>query len=126
MLPISLHILQIFKSYYRLSWIEVNGTVYKKGVTVILDMDLLPNFGTIVDIVVINTDMYYLVCETLVTDCFSHHHFHAIQVQRPQTSKYVCIKQSELYDYSVLSTYTLSTHPDLYFVPLKYQLIENV
>ena len=125
MLPISLCIYFKYLNLYRLSWIEVNGTVYKKGVTVILDMDLLPNFGTIVDIVVINTDMYYLVCGTLVTDCFSHH-FHAIQVQRPQTSKYVCIKQSELYDYSVLSTYTLSTNPDLYFVPLKYQLIENV
>ena len=93
--------------------------------SVVLNMDLLPKCGTIVDIIVFSTDVHYLVCEVLLTDKFCHH-FHAIQAQKCQPVKHVCVKQSELYDHSVLFSYTIPTHPGLYFIPLKYQLIENV
>ena len=52
---------------FRLQWIEMNGTRYKKGGVVVLDMDLLPEFGVISDIIVFNTDEFYLVCDILFT-----------------------------------------------------------
>lgn len=87
-------------------------------------MDFLPQFGTIVDIVVLDTDMHYLVCESFVTDSFSHH-FHAYKAYKSHPIDYVVIKPSQLYDHSILAAYTLDTYPNFYFIPLKYQLMDK-
>ena len=50
-------------TFCSLSWIEVNGSVYKQGSVVVLGMeDGMPAFGIIEDIIVFCTDMFYLVC----------------------------------------------------------------
>ena len=61
---------------YRVSWLEVNGTIYKPGGVVVLSMEADPTFGLIEDIIVFSTDVFYLVCEELTTDCFNSH-FHS-------------------------------------------------
>ncbi len=71
-----------------------------------IGMDLLPQFGTIIDIVVFDTDVHYLVCKLFVTECFSHH-YHAFQAHKPHPQKYICVKQSHVYDHSVLAAYIL-------------------
>ena len=88
---------------------------------VVLDCDLLPQFGIIHEIVV--TDVYQplLVCEKITTNCFLPH-YHAYEVIRPKPPVFCICKQSELYDYSVLSLY----HVCSIFIPLKYFLVERV
>ena len=52
----------------------MNGSVYKQGSIVVLHMDkTLLSFGIVEDILVLLTDVYYLVCSVLVTEYFSHH-----------------------------------------------------
>lgn len=109
---------------YRLSWVEVNGTLYKHGMVAVLDVDLIPVFGVICDILVFNTDVYHFVCEILFTECFSHH-FHSYQTRKQVPVKYVCCKQSDLYDPTTLSSYSILSQPDILYIPLKYQLIDN-
>ena len=48
-------------------------------VVVVLSMDDVPTFAAIEDIVLLQTDVYTLVCSLLVTECFSHH-FHAFRI----------------------------------------------
>ena len=57
----------------RLTWVEISGTVYKKGMVVVIFMDLVPTFGIIHDIIVFNTDEFFLVCQRLSTVLFVHH-----------------------------------------------------
>ena len=109
----------------RLAWIDVNGTTYKKGSVVVLSMDLTPTFGVVKDIIVFETDIYYLVCEVLLTDCFSHH-FHAFKTCKQHPASYDICKQTDLYDHAVLSAYTILSQPNFLFIPLKYQLVERV
>ena len=58
--------------FYSLSWIEVYGFTYKPGCVVVLRMDgtNLPAFGIIEDVLVLCTEMFYLVYLALVTECF--------------------------------------------------------
>ena len=98
-----------------LSWIKVNGSVYKQGSVVLGMEDGMPTFGIIEDIVVFCTDMFYLVCSILFTECFSHH-FHAFQVHNISL---ICTPT--LYDTYVLAAYSVRSH---LYVMLKYQLIE--
>ena len=95
--------------------------MYSLQNVVVLDSDLLPQFGIIHDIVV--TDVYQplLVCEKLTTGCFSHH-YHAYEVIRLEPPVFCICKQSELYDYSVLSIY----HVFSLYIPLKYFLVEKL
>ena len=80
-----------------LTWIEVNGSVYKQGSVVVVGMDYgMPTFGIIEDIVFC-TDVFYFVCSILFTECFSHH-FHAFQVHKQHPEGYVICKPSALYD----------------------------
>ena len=109
---------------YRLTWVEISGTVYKLRGVVVLGMDLVPKFGLITDILVFDTDIYYLVCEVLFTVLYSHH-YHSYQVYKQSPIVYVCCKQCNLHDHTVLSAYSIPTQPSYLFVPLKYQLIEN-
>ena len=102
-----------------LSWIEVNGSTYKQGSVVDGNM---PSFGIIEDIVIF-TDMYYLVCSVLITECFSHH-FHAFKTYKQHPEGYVICKPSALHDRHVLAVYTILSSHALY-VPLTYQLVES-
>lgn len=81
----------------------------------------LPAFGIIEDILVFCTDVFYLVCSVLVTECFSHH-FHAYQTREQHREEYFVCKPASLYDTHVLTAYTTSSHPNSMYVPLKYQL----
>lgn len=107
----------------RLPWIEVHGTTYKRGSIVVLGVDLLPKFGVVRDITVCNTDIYYFVCEILVTECFSHH-FHAYQAHIQHPPFYNICKQSDLHDHTVLASSVISSQPNTMHILLQYQLIE--
>ena len=103
----------------RLNWIEVLGTCYKCGGIVVLSLNLLPNFGLILDIIILNVDDYFLVCEILHTICFNPH-FHSYEVCHHSSPSVVFVKQSDLVDYSVLAIYKKITD----FVTLKYHITE--
>lgn len=81
-----------------------------------LDCGLL-QFGIIHDIFINDVHQPILVCKTLATCHFSPH-YHSYEVIRPNPPLFCMRKQSELYDYSVLSVY-------LHFVTLKYYLVEK-
>lgn len=116
-LPVSV----LFFYTCRVSWIEISGTKYNRESVVILESNLLPEFGIIIDIIC-NSDQYYFVCKHLHTECFSPH-FHSYEVSIDDNI--VICNPSDLVDYNVLSLYRLSSHPN-YFVSLKYHLIEYV
>ena len=86
-------------------------------------MDTVPRFGIVKDIIVFHTDIHYLVCETLITECFSHH-FHAYQTCGQHPVEYTICKQANLYDHTVLTAYVISMQPHFFYVPIKYQLID--
>ena len=98
---------------FRLSWIQRNGTVYKTGALVVLDVGLTPVFGKICDLVAINTNDTYLVCEVMFTVRFNHH-FHSYEVSLSSPINYVLCKPSDLVDHNVLGLYRSQ------FVSLKY------
>ena len=68
--------------HYRVTWIQIQGTKYVEGYVVVLDSTkILPIFGMIINILLINSDEPYFVCEVLETEEFSSH-FHSFVVQR--------------------------------------------
>ena len=107
-----------------ISWVQLNGAMYKHGNIVVLSMDDVPTFGVIEDIIVLQTDVYYLVCSLLVTECFSHH-FHAFQVHKVQPTEYIISEPSTLHDTHVLGAYAIPSNPTAMYIPLKYQLMEQ-
>ena len=60
-----------------LSWIEVDGSTYKRGSVVLSVDETMPLFGIIEEIVFF-TDVYYLVCSVLITE----YHFHAFKTNK--------------------------------------------
>ena len=56
----SLHLymcfLHLFNLTFSVSWAKIGGTVYKRGATLVIENDLLPRFGKVIDIVVYNVD----------------------------------------------------------------------
>ena len=52
--------------FTRISWIEIGGTKYAKEDVVVLESNLLPLFGIIIDILYVS-EHYYFVCSTLHT-----------------------------------------------------------
>lgn len=102
---------------YRSSWVEISGTKYSIQNVVVLDCGLLPQFGIIHDIIINDVHQPILVCETLATCRFSPH-YHSYEVIHLNPPVFCIRKQSELYDYSVLSVYRN-------FVTLKYYLVEK-
>lgn len=105
---------------FRLQWVEIYGTKYKKGAIVVLDMDLVPEFGIISEIIVLHTDQYYFACETLYTHCFESH-LHSYLVSHDHS--YTIIKQADLYDFVTLSVYNINSN---LYIPLKYQLVDRI
>ena len=102
----------------RIAWLEVSGTKYRCRNVVVLEVDELPTFGIITDIVS-SSAQHYLICEVLFTICFSHH-FQAYEVC--STDEYRVCCQNESADHYVLSKYRVDGKD---FVPLKYHLINN-
>lgn len=100
----------------------MNGIVYKPDGVVVLDKDLVPTFGIIADLLVVDVDNYYLVCEVLSTECFNSH-FHAYEVEKVTNPTYIVCQVHQLPDHYMLSAYTLSSYSRSLFVPLKYNLI---
>ena len=98
---------------------EIKGTTYKKKSIVVIEMNLLPVSGVIEDIIVLDTD-YYFVCSVYKTN-FYFDHFHAFEVCEQSPLIYHVCKQTELYDYTPLSAYKINSNT---YIALKYQLIE--
>lgn len=110
--------------FIRISWLNINGTTYKKSGAVIVQMGLSPVFGKIHDLIIIenNTDNYFIVYEKLVTETFNHH-VHAYEVSVPNVPIYICCKSSDLIDHHVLGIYEFS---DSSYISVKYHIVENV
>ena len=62
----------------------------------------------------------FLVCEKLLHAVSAH--YHSYEVICPNPAVFCICKQSDLYDYSVLSLY----HVNSLFVSLKYYLVEKL
>ena len=84
-------------------------------------MNLLPTFGLVTDIIVLDVDNYFIVCEVLNTECF-HQRFHAYEVSRDPSPTFVFVKQVYLADHSMLGLYNTSCN----FVVLKYHVAEKI
>lgn len=119
-------LLFIFFSINRTPWAEINGITYKLGGVIILDMDYVnPKFGLIKDIFILNSEIFF-VSEILWTVSFVHH-FHSFLVYHADDPIDFCIcKQQDFYDHTMLSPYPCSDEHSSYYVPLKYQLIDNI
>ena len=102
-----------------------NGTIYKPNGVVVLDVDLVPTFGIITDILAIAVDNYHLICEVADTECF-HSHFHSYELHRNEDPNFVVCKHKELADHYVLSAYKLESYPDSLFVSMKYYVMDTV
>ena len=69
-------------NHYRISWLKINGRKFKQGRVIIQEMNLYLKFGLILEVLVFDVDNYFLVCDVLETECFSHH-YHVYEVSRP-------------------------------------------
>ena len=120
--------LEHFFRLHRSSWVKIGGTVYKTDDVAAVSSNLLPLFGRIIDIFIVDVSDCYFVFELLVTECFnSHYHAFEVRKQTQQPIQLVVCKQSDLIDYHVLGLYTIPVHDDhLTFVSLKYYLPENI
>ena len=76
-------------------------------------------FGLIKDIIVLDVDDYFLVCEALETECFNNH-FHAYEVSHDCLPSFVFVKQVSLADHSMLGLYKKANK---HFVVLKYLVV---
>lgn len=90
----------------------------------VLHVDNIPIFGDIIDIVIFDVDVFYLVCEEYNTECFNSH-FHAYEVYKHETPQYYVCRVNQLYDYYCLSKYELSSHSSVRFITLKYYLVDK-
>lgn len=69
----------------------MNGTEYKPNGAVVLEVDHIPTFGIITDILAMKVDNYYLVCELMDTECFNSH-FHSYEISRYASPHYIICK----------------------------------
>lgn len=84
-----------------------------------MDMELVPSFGILHDIIIVDNEFFF-VCKVLSTVSFEGH-FHSYLVTCENS--FSIITQANLYDHTTLSVYNISNS---FYIPLKYQLIENV
>ena len=87
-----------------------------------VESNLLPVFGIIMDIIWISNECYF-VCKKLHTECFISH-FHSYEVSE-NPSDIILRNHSDLADYNVLSYYTLSSRLN-YYICLKHHLVEDL
>ena len=110
---------------FSVTWAEINGTLYKPGAFVVVQSDLMPQFGKIEDIVIIDTDNSFFVVSIYKTNVFNSH-YHAYEVFSCKPSVYLLIRPNDLIDHHVLHLYNVLSHPHVSFIPLKYHIIENL
>ena len=77
--------------------------MYKPGGVVVLEVNVVPVFGIIRNILVVNAEDYYLICEILYTELFNCH-FHSYAVCNNAT-EYAISKVECLADHYYLSCY---------------------
>ena len=106
------------------TWVDIRGTYYKPGAVVIVHSNLMPQFGLIDEILVIDVEIYFFVYRLFVTDCFNHY-FHSYEVSWTIPPLFNVYMQTDLADHHVLHQYKLSSSPSISFIPLKYHIIEN-
>ena len=98
-----------------------NGITYKPGQIAIISSNLLPQFGMIADIIILDTDNIVIILEKLHTTAFISH-FHCYEILYVQPTEYILMKPSEFVDLSPLSLYKPPNHN---FVSLKYYVERN-
>lgn len=84
-----------------------------------LSVEPLFRFGLIKDVIVLDVDDYFLVCEALETECFNSH-FHAYEVSHYCPPSFDFVKQDSLADHSMLGLYKKAGK---FFVVLKYLVV---
>lgn len=80
---------------FRVNWVNINGTLYKKPCILVLKMEDYPVFGKLLDIFKYNSSVYFHV-KVLKTESFDQH-FHCF-ILEPSTSM-LCIDQTELFSF---------------------------
>ena len=105
----------------------MDGVTYKPGEVAILELNVVPQFGLIVHIIIEDNHNYYLVCKVLTAECFNSH-FHSYQVFKENCLRhsYKIYKITNIADHNCPSCYTISSYPSYYFIPLKYYLVDTV
>ena len=81
----------------RVTWIQIQETKFVEGYVVLDSTEILPIFGMIINILLINSDKPYFVCEVLETEEFSSN-FHSFVVWRDKLIPIVFCKPSSLSD----------------------------
>lgn len=105
---------------YSTSWIEINGTTYKTGVFVVTASDMLPLFSQIVDIVVLQEEKCYFICEAYETLGF-YNHYHAYEITKSSALELNAIQQCDLVDFHPLSCHSVSNS---FYICMKYHIVE--
>lgn len=110
-----------------MTWIEIQGTVYKKQAFVVTESLLLPDFASITDIIVISGEALecYFVCSMYHTIAFSSH-YHAYEIVQIQPLSSLVLKPETLADHHALTAHQLSLSTPSSFISLKYHVIENI
>ena len=78
--------------------------MYKPGEIVVLKVDLLPQFGLIINVIAMDVFNFYLVCEVLITHFFNSH-LHSCQVSRDDHPDFITSKVTNIAVYHYLSYY---------------------
>ena len=97
---------------------QIKGTKYSKGSVTVIEAAVIPTFGLIVDLLVVDVDVSFFVCEILTIEYYEEH-LHAFKVTKETPVSLAICQHKELGDYHVLSLY--KHHHSLYVVP-KYNL----
>ena len=64
-------------------------------------MNLYPKLEPIIEVFDFDVDNYFLVCDVLETECFSHH-YHVYEVSRPSIQAYFVTKPSAVLNSPIL------------------------
>lgn len=103
------------------AWIEIGGTTYKNGIFVVTASDIVPQFSQIVDIVVLEQEKCFFICEPYETLGF-YNHYHAYQVVKSRAPELNAIQQCDLVDFYPLSLHSVSNSS---YICMKYHIIEQ-
>ena len=106
---------------YSVSWAQSGSVLYKPGAIVVTRNYLLPVFGVIVDIIVLQVDICYFVLQEYITHCFVPH-FHSFEVSITSPPVYDTYGVHELADHHPLCIYSINNKQ---LIPLKYYITEE-
>ena len=109
---------------YSCTWTDYNGIRYKTGGFVVIENSLMPLFGKITDIIVINTEECFFIVSVFITETFISH-YHAYEVLPCNPAVYDIVRPNDLIDYHVYHAYKVLPY-NMTLIPLKYHLIENI